>query len=203
MTIVSRFAGKCAKCGGRIFAGTPVDWTKSGGTSTVRHLTDAECVASVERDKQTAQPAVTAAFDGTRIAAFLNAAKARGLKFPKARFLAPGGEELRLALASDRSNAPGSINVTVAGEYRGRIKPDGSVQGRLGYDTPLLDTIERIAADPVKAATAYGALMGACSFCGLPLTDAGSVEVGYGPVCAKHWGLPHTPQGTPVLREAV
>lgn len=38
-----------------------------------------------------------------------------------------------------------------------------------------------------------------CSFCGLALTDEGSVEVGYGPVCAKRWGLPHQPHGVRVL----
>ena len=29
-------------------------------------------------------------------------------------------------------------------------------------------------------------------------TDAGSVEVGYGPTCAKRWNLPHTPRGSSV-----
>ena len=47
-----------------------------------------------------------------------------------------------------------------------------------------------------------GTFPGPLSFCALPLTDAGSVEVGYGPVCAKHWGLPHTPKGTPTVSPA-
>ena len=56
-----------------------------------------------------------------------------------------------------------------------------------------------VAADPAAAAKAYGALMGRCSFCDTAITDEGSVEVGYGPVCAKRFGLPHTPKGTKVL----
>jgi len=59
----------------------------------------------------------------------------------------------------------------------------------------------KVAADPARAAREYAALMGACSFCGLPLTDAGSVRVGYGPICAGNWGLPWTREGVPVLGE--
>lgn len=36
-------------------------------------------------------------------------------------------------------------------------------------------------------------LTGHCSFCQRELTDAGSLEVGYGPICADRWGLPHAP----------
>jgi hypothetical protein len=35
-----------------------------------------------------------------------------------------------------------------------------------------------------------------CSFCGLALTDEGSVFMGYGPICARNYGLPHVALGT-------
>jgi hypothetical protein len=47
-----------------------------------------------------------------------------------------------------------------------------------------------LAADPAAACSAYGHLTGACCFCRLPLTDARSVAVGYGPICAGNFGLP-------------
>lgn len=50
--------------------------------------------------------------------------------------------------------------------------------------------IESLAADPAQFAAAFGKSTGSCSFCGRGLTDERSVEVGYGPVCADHNGLP-------------
>jgi len=139
------------------------------------------------------------------------AAQARGLKHPKARFLAPPGatsspgaigRELRLTLAGARSKAPGSIQVYIGDDWIGRVEPpDGRLVGKLASDQVLIDTLLQIACNPAEAAQAYGALMGKCSFCGLQLTDEGSVEVGYGPVCAKKWGLPHQPKGTRRVQE--
>ena len=131
------------------------------------------------------------------------AAQARGLSYPKARFLAPGGRgELRLTLAGPRSKVPGSIQVYVANQWVGRVEPpDGRVTGSLASEPALLDMLVMIANNPAEAAQAYGALTCRCSFCGLPLTDDGSVEVGYGPTCAKRWGLPHQPKGVRRVQE--
>lgn len=134
------------------------------------------------------------------IATFLTAAQDRGLRLPKARFLAPdGNSELKLATAGPMSRVPGSISVTVAGQWVGRITPSGEVQGRLAGDTTLLAHLNRIAEDPARFAREYGRLTSCCSFCGLGLTDAGSVEAGYGPICARRYGLPHVAVGTPEL----
>jgi hypothetical protein len=51
----------------------------------------------------------------------------------------------------------------------------------------MLETIEK---DPIAAATLSGKLTSCCSFCSRELTDERSVVLGYGPVCAEHWGLP-------------
>src|SRR5262245_55258419 len=112
MTMQAKFPGKCAKCGGRFPAGATIEWSKD--TRKAQHVTDAECVAA--KAAAAAEPVVTAELKP--VADFLTAAAARGLKFPKARFLAPGGGELRLSLAGARSKAPGSINV-VLGEGEG------------------------------------------------------------------------------------
>ena len=141
------------------------------------------------------------ALDLGAIRAFIQAAKDRGLKAPKLRVLdADGRAELTLGLTVVGHN-PGSVSVKRNGSYIGLIRQDGGTRGAI---TPELAAhLQAVAADPAAAAKRYAVLMCRCSFCGLALTDAGSVEVGYGPVCAKHWGLPHAPKGTPAVAAPV
>lgn len=197
MTITARFNGTCKACGGLLPQGTEIEWTREGGA---KHATVNGCAKSKAERATAAAPKVVTGVkaDGAPIAAFINAAKERGLKYPKARFLTPNNNEMVLSVASAKSKVPGSIFIRIAGEYAGRIATDGTLVGR-GLET-LKPTLDAIAADPAAAAKAYGALRAACSFCGKQLDDAGSVEVGYGPVCAKHYGLPHKPKGTPRLK---
>jgi hypothetical protein len=199
MVITARFAGRCAGCGHSFVAGAAIEWVRGGGA---RHRTAQECEAA--RAVEAMRPTVTSGSHAA-IAAFLNAARERGLRFPKARFLAPDGRsELRLSLAGGRSTAPGSVQVVVGERWLGRVEPTGQVVGRgLESATAVLETLARIAADPAHAAQEYGALMARCSFCDHQLTDDGSVEVGYGPKCAQHWGLPHHALGTRTLTEVV
>lgn len=46
--------------------------------------------------------------------------------------------------------------------------------------------------DPAKAAALHGHATGACCFCGRHLNDPSSVQEGYGPICAKKYGLPRS-----------
>jgi hypothetical protein len=120
------------------------------------------------------------------------------LKAPKMRFLAPDGKsELRLSLAKKTGKNPGYVYVTIRGEYIDKIAPNGATYIK---DATLLDTLTNIGNDPAKAAKEYGAFAGRCSFCGLELTDAGSIEVGYGGTCAANYGLPHKYLGTPEVK---
>jgi hypothetical protein len=194
--MVAGFAGRCTTCGESFPAGSAILWAKGAGATHGRpDLCDAARAARVSAPP--AAPAPNVAIGA--VLAFLTAAKARGLKAPAARFLAPSGGELRLSLAGGATNYPGAMQVKIDSAWIGRVMPDGTVAGPLSRMADVVATLGTIAADPAAAAAAYGALMGRCSFCNLALTDAGSVEVGYGPVCAKHWGLPHHPQGTPTL----
>lgn len=196
--MAARFAGTCKNCQCGIKAGAQILWSRERGTF---HATQAQCDEA--RAAKAAQPAaaIEAVSGAKAIADFLNAAKARGLKFPKVRFLAPDGQkELRLSVATERAKVPGSINVCIFGAWVGRILMTGECSPAVAEYPGLLATLARIAADPAAAAKAYGALMCRCSFCNLALTDAGSVEVGYGPICAKHYGLPHAPKGTPDVK---
>lgn len=187
MTIISRFAGTCTVCRARFAAGTQIEWTKGAGA---RHIQCPQVPQEMHAEPPVVLPVAS-------IVGFLRAARERGLKFPKARFLAPGNEEMRLSLAGAKARVPGAVQVVVRGQWVGRVNPDGEVVGLLKDDPQLQDLLRRIADDPAGHAKAYGALMARCSFCDKDLTDAGSVEAGYGPVCAKHWGLPHKALGTP------
>lgn len=195
MTLRAKYAGTCARCGLSIPAGAWIEWERGKGAT---HASVADCTAA-----QAAQPAGDIAGPAplslAGIVAFLEAAKARGLQAPKLRVLAPDGKtEMRLRL-TEKGKAPGSLSVTVGGEYIGAVRPTGETTGQLATAPAVQAQLIAVSEDPAAAAKAYAALMGLCSFCALPLTDAGSVEVGYGPVCADRWGLPHQPKGTPVL----
>lgn len=193
--LTSKFPGTCKACGCHFPAGENIIWTQGAGA---RHATLQQCTAAKNSRAAAVTPKMT--IDLKPIADFLLAAQKRGLKAPKLRVLAPDGRsEMRLGVTKG-GVAPGSISVVIADDFIGCIRPDGSiVSAKLAARTDIHTTLLRVAQDPATAAKEYAALMGLCSFCGLPLTDAGSVEVGYGPVCAKHWGLPHSPKGTPVL----
>jgi hypothetical protein len=195
MTMTSKFNGSCKACGGYIKAGEVITWTREAGAKHISLDACAKATAS-----KVAAVAAAPVVESTGIAAFLMAARERGLKFPKARFLAPKGGELVLSIAGSGSKFPGSVQVKIDGFWVGRIGVDGKTAGPMTYsDGSVIATLTAIAADPVAAAKAYGALTCSCSFCGLKLTDEGSIEVGYGPICAKHWGLPHHPKGTKAL----
>jgi hypothetical protein len=184
----------CSKCGTRFVVGkTRLVWDSV--TRDAWHADPDECVVAPK-----AEP-VHAAFSCGGIVEFIGRAKAKGLKRPAARFLGPANWELRLSLADAKSRNPGSVYVVLADQFIGMIRSDGEVRGEVAGRQDVLDIIAAVAKDPVTAAKAYGALMCRCSFCNLPLTDAGSVEVGYGPICASNYDLPHEPKGTPTLHQ--
>lgn len=200
MTIISKFPGRCTRCGQHFAAGTAVIWTR--GVRGATHETQADCDAARAAAATTPQR-VTADPSGA-IAAFLRGAQGRGLTFPKARFLAPNGGELALTLAGAQSRYQGAVQVKLNGEWIGRVEADGGIAGRTLTGSPeLMALLARIATDPATVAREYGAVTSRCSFCNLPLSDEGSVEVGYGPVCARKWNLPHTPRGSRELTETV
>lgn len=158
MTITSKYYGTCQSCGLRFAPGAIINWTRGSG---VYHANMADCVAA--KAVVAVQAELVPKIDLSPVIAFLSAAKARGLKFPKLRVLSVDGKrELRLSLTV-KGMEPGSVCVMDGGEFVGCVRLNGLTTRRL------------------------------------PLTDAGSVEVGYGPVCASHWGLPHSPKGTPAL----
>lgn len=50
--------------------------------------------------------------------------------------------------------------------------------------------VKSFSTDPIAFAKKYGHMHNRCCFCNTELTDPKSVGAGYGPVCAKNWGMP-------------
>lgn len=198
--MTARFSGYCATCRQPIAAGETIRFDGKPNHVTAEGCLAARRAAEVRQASAPATPAAPA-IDLSTIRNFIAAAKTRGLKFPKLRVLdVDGTTELSLGLTVQGHN-PGSVSVKRNGEYVGLIREDGATRGAI---TPALAAhLVSIAADPAAAAKRYAVLKCRCSFCGLELTDEGSVEVGYGPVCAKHWGLPHAPKGTKAVAVVV
>jgi len=118
-------------------------------------------------------------------------------KNPRIRFEFEDGGQLVLNIAGSRARKPGSINVTDGGRYGdnkwyGRIHTDGTWEpARRSYDDAgkVLDFLKEFAKDPAGTAIAYGKASGRCCFCGRELKHG---QLGYGPECAKKWGMPWT-----------
>jgi hypothetical protein len=104
------------------------------------------------------------------------------------------GGEVRVQKASPHGRVPNSLNVVDPRKraWLGRILPDGTFEhSRKNPPAASVSTVlTAFAKDPAKVASEHGHQTGCCSFCNLELSDARSLAVGYGPVCAKKWGLP-------------
>lgn len=116
------------------------------------------------------------------------------LRRVKVRLQDSNGTPVVFARAGGRSKYAGQIMITDGGpfgnnRYFGRIAGDGSLFATRAADAGVLGLVQEFAQDPATTAGKYGRLTGGCSFCTKPLKDDRSLQVGYGPVCARHFGL--------------
>ena len=119
---------------------------------------------------------------------------AHTLKYPKVRLQTANGRHVCLSRAGSKSKFTGQIMVTDgrpfgANTFYGRVTLDGEFQ-TYSVNHEVIMLLSRLSDNPALVASEYGRLTGNCSFCDLPLCDARSTAVGYGPICAKHYGLP-------------
>jgi hypothetical protein len=136
-------------------------------------------------------------FDG--VVALFNAAKAH-LKFPKITLLV-AGKQVKLSLLGAKSKFAGAVNITDGGKYPfaiwyGRVSPEGvfspSAKVEPEFTKALSDLLVEFSKNPARVAKEHGKLTGNCCFCNKVLglgEDKRSVAVGFGPVCADHYGL--------------
>jgi hypothetical protein len=121
------------------------------------------------------------------------------LRFPKIRLQLEDGMPVVLSIAGARAKNPGSVTITDGkpfGEnvYYGAVSVDGTWNRSRSVNEKtmisLTALLTSLATDPVGTAQRYGKLTGHCCFCALPLTDARSVAVGYGKICASKYEFP-------------
>jgi len=135
-----------------------------------------------------------------KIFAMFAHAKASGLDWPKIVL----GTDLNVTLAMNKN---GIINITNGERYGtpsnvwyGRISPPNGtvcanldIRGNLpdGQTDTIKNLLKAFDANPTIAAKLYGHQTGSCMFCARKLTNPQSVTVGYGPICAANYNLPH------------
>ena len=132
----------------------------------------------------------------TKVIEMFNNAKSK-LKWPKITFSTPSGQPIQLSISGPKAKKPGTINVTDGEAYGvnkwfGRVTVEGEWERAPKATDEIQTTLEMLSADPHTFASAYGHKTGRCCFCNKKLgegEDQRSVEVGYGPTCAKNFGL--------------
>lgn len=159
-------------------------WVNRGYLAPNQMVYADKLVARAQSASSPVEPAAMA-----KIFGLFAAAEKAGLRYPKVRL----GNEIVLSPAGYQSKYPGSIQVKAPGGFDapwyGRVNADGTISK--GRDWEFVDAAFKAwVADPAAAATAYGKATGCCAFCSKELTDARSVAMGYGPVCADNYGLP-------------
>ena len=84
--------------------------------------------------------------------------------------------------------------------FKGTVKHHGELSLRNAPVQAVADALSRLGEDPARAAKTYALATkgegakdykGQCCFCARELTDPESVRVGYGPICAGYYNLPH------------
>lgn len=132
------------------------------------------------------------------------------LKYPRLRLQDANGRLVVIKLSGSGSKFCGSLNITNGEKFGdtnavfyGYVHQDGSCTIK---DQGVLDLLKSLGNDPAGVAASQGLASGDCCCCGKALSDseAGSSAVGYGPTCAKNWGLPWQANGAaPVAAPAV
>lgn len=144
------------------------------------------------------------AIDASGIYRLFEHAIAKKLQRPHVRLLTSNNRQVALKLASPNSkNNAGCIYVTDGGSfdsntYYGKIDRTGRFCSTSDTTPEVFDVLARFSKNPAKVAAEYGKLTGHCCMCGLPLTDPRSTAMGYGPVCADHFGLEWGTDKTPI-----
>jgi len=125
----------------------------------------------------------------------LFAKASKSLKRMKIRLKTTFNQNVVFTIAGERSKYAGQVMITDGGpfgdnKYFGKIDMEGNLLKTTQCDDNVLSLIKEFADNPAETAGKYGRLTGNCCFCMRGLEDERSVSVGYGPVCANHYGLP-------------
>lgn len=97
-------------------------------------------------------------------------------------------------MANHNAENPGDAwkqyNKSINQLYHGRINESGLLLKSRDYQEHIVDDLlKALATDPSATIAAFGAKTGRCACCGRPLKTKESTTHGYGPTCAKNYGL--------------
>lgn len=193
--------------GGQKFAASLIRQAKSRGLTVLQEPYVAKLIDQAKNPPKQASAKVR----GDMIKAYSFFFLARNhLKYPKVVVRAAvGGEEaedVRIHMAGPKSKQPDMLNITLPNRidrygrnvWLGRVDATGNweIPARFANDTAITTPIKKLLSDlgknPHKVASDNGKLTGACCFCHKRIGDGEddrSRNVGYGPSCAKKWGL--------------
>ena len=116
------------------------------------------------------------------------------LKRVKVKLQTADGMPVVFSRAGSMSKYAGQIMITDGGpfgqnKFFGRIDVTGEFFATGHASQEICNLIKEFSDIPAETAGKYGRLTGGCSFCKHSLKDDRSLAVGYGPVCAKNFGL--------------
>jgi hypothetical protein len=201
--MTAKFKSKCYACDAQINAGVTIEY--GGPITGSKHVDCAVAVKMQTVADKRASRSITQLGDFTDVYALFEKA-AKGGKWPRITINADG-YDFYLYVSGAEAMIPNVINVkahdgmgTDAKSWYGRITMEGAWDQRhKEVDERMADALSRLAMDPVGTVAMYGRLSGKCCFCKKQLTDAPSVDAGYGPVCAKRWGLAWGGKSDPIV----
>ena len=178
-----RALGPCFACNGSGLARTacvtlkPGDCVKCAGTGEYSHGRACFACGGTGREV-TPETIVISAVETALTTAYVN-----GIKRPKLRL-----DGFVFSRAPDTGKNAGALYVkTKSGEYLGKVC-EGMFHAVMTCSAATKTHIIEAAADPHKAAKAYGLKVGECSCCGRELTNKESIELGIGPICRDKFG---------------
>jgi hypothetical protein len=150
-------------------------------------------IARCEQGPQTPEVAIVDVIDVSGILLMFANASMK-LKRVKITLQDSTAQKVVFKKAGEFSKYAGHILITDGGKYGqnkffGTISSDGRVVPTRYMTDTIKDLIKEFSLNPEAVAAASGKLTGSCCFCSKPLDDERSLEVGYGPICAKHYGL--------------
>ena len=180
----------------RNFASSLVKQYQSGRTLSYLQIAWAHKLA-IEANQPVTEPTPAPKINVnlSQLVSILHTAKGH-LKYPKIRLQLGKFTTLVLSLGKDDTvfiqDANRKVNTKygVRKKYYGKVLIDGTFEPCKDVPEGLVELLQDMSNDPARTAANYGHLTGHCCFCALPLSDERSTLVGYGPVCAAHFGLP-------------
>lgn len=109
---------------------------------------------------------------------------AETLRYPAINLTSKDGHKIRIYRATK-----GYIAIKVDGEYVGKLV-SADAQIILYSAKELMDELDTVLSNPIAESALRGKEYGRCCFCNRELDNEGSIQHGYGPICAEKWGLP-------------